>query len=67
MRKEEILQKWKCGLSKQTLANQYMREYNIKMKNIRLSVRHRHDGKMINSYEALNRIEKVIYNYLMNK
>ena len=64
MTENEILIKWKQGLSKDLLAKIYRREYNQKIKIIRSSVRHRHDGKLITRYEALNHIETVIYNEL---
>jgi len=64
MTDKEIIQKWKQGLSKNKLAEVYKREYNMQIRIIRSSVRHRHDGKFITNYEALRRVELVIYNYL---
>lgn len=66
MTDKEIIQKWKQGLSKNNLAKIYKREYNMQIRNIRASVRHRHDGKKIflTNYEALAHIERVIYRYL---
>ena len=65
MREEEIIQKWKNGLSKEQLAKIYKRQYNMKIKNLRATVRHRHDGKLITNYEALRQVEQIIYNYVL--
>lgn len=67
MTNKEIIQKWKSGLSKNQLAIIYKGEYNMKIRNIRSSVRHRHDGRYISSYEALAYVEKIIYEYLKRK
>ena len=67
MTDKEILQKWKSGLSKNKLAEIYKREYNQHIRIIRSSVRHRHDGKIITNYEALRKVEQVIYRYLMKR
>lgn len=67
MTDKEILEKWTSGLSKDKLAKMYKRQYNMQIRNIRSTVRHRHDGKMITSYEALAYVEKVIYEYLRRK
>lgn len=64
MTDKEIIQKWKQGLSKNNLAKIYKREYNIQIRNIRASVRHRHSGKFLTNYEALAHVEAVIYRYL---
>lgn len=64
MTDKEIMQKWKQGLSKNNLAKIYKREYNIQIRNIRASVRHRHSGKFLTNYEALAHVEAVIYRYL---
>lgn len=64
MRDKEIIEKWKAGLSKNKLAEIYRREYNQQIKIIRSSVKHRHDGKYISNYEALAKVESVIYRYL---
>ncbi len=61
---KEIIQKWKTGLSKNNLAKIYKREYNMQIRNIRATPRHRHDGKFITNYESLAHIERVIYRYL---
>lgn len=45
MREEEIIQKWKSGLSKNKLAEIYRRRYNQNIRIIRASVRHRHSRK----------------------
>ena len=67
MTENEILIKWKQGLSKDLLAKIYRREYNQKIEIVRSSVRHRHDGKLITRYEALNYVERVIYAELKKK
>ena len=64
MRNKEIIEKWKAGLSKNKLAEIYRREYNQQIRIIRSSVKHRHDGKYISNYEALAKVESVIYRYL---
>lgn len=66
MQDREILLKWRQGLSKQKLAEIYKREYNRNIRLIRLSVRHRHDGRYITNYESLAHVEKVIYKYIRN-
>lgn len=67
MTDKEIIQKWKAGLSKNNLAKIYKREYNMQIRNIRASVRHRHDGKFMTNYEALSKVEEVIYRYLQER
>ena len=67
MQEKEIIQKWKQGLSKNQLATMYKRQYNQEIRIIRSEVRHRHSGHFITSYEALAKIEKVIYEYLKRK
>ena len=64
MTNEEIIKKWRQGLSKNQLAKIYRQEYNMQIKIIRSSVRHRHDGRFITNYEALRKIEQVIYKYI---
>lgn len=64
MKENEIITKWKQGLSKNQLATRYKRQYNQEIKIIRSSVRHRHDGRYISNYEALAYVERVIYKYL---
>lgn len=65
MTKQEIIQKWKQGLSKNKLSIIYKREYNMQIKINRASVRNRHTGKFISNYEALAYVEKCIYEELM--
>lgn len=48
MQDKEIIQKWLSGLSKQTLAKTYKREYNMQIRNIRAEVRNRHSRKIYN-------------------
>ena len=66
MKKQEIIKKWKQGLSKEVLAKIYRREYNQGIKVIRATVKNRHKGKFITNYEALSYIEKIIYIYIKN-
>lgn len=67
MQDKDIIEKWKQGLRKDKLAKKYRREYNQQIRIIRSSVRHRHDGKMITNYEALGKVEQVIYKYLKER
>ena len=67
MTDKEIIQKWKQGLSKNNLAKIYKREYNMQIRNIRASLRHRHDGRFLTNYEALAHVETVIYRYLKER
>ena len=67
MTDKEIIQKWKQGLSKNNLAKIYKREYNMQIRNIRATPRHRHDGEFLTNYEALSKVEEVIYRYLQER
>lgn len=67
MTDKEIISKWKAGLSKEQLAKQYKREYNMQIRIIRAEVRHRHSGRFITNYESLAYVEKVIYKYLKER
>ena len=67
MKENEIITKWRQGLSKNQLATMYKRQYNQEIKIIRSSVRHRHDGRYISNYEALAYVERVIYRYLKER
>ena len=64
MMRNEIIAKWKQGLSKELLAKMYKRQYNQQIKIIRSSLENRHKGKYITNYEALNYVENVIYKYI---
>ena len=64
MEKEEIIKKWKQGLSKEVLAKIYKSKYNQRIKIIRSNLENRHKGKFITNYEALEYIEKIIYMYV---
>ena len=64
---QEIIEKWKQGLTKNSLAKIYKREYNLQIKMIRLDIRNRHKGQFISQYEALKHIEKIIYNEVIQK
>lgn len=67
MQDNEIIQLWRSGLTKSKLAEIYKREYNQQIKIIRSEVRNRHSGKYISNYEALAKVERVIYKYLKGK
>ena len=67
MNNNEIIEKWRKGLSKHKLAEIYRRQFNQQIRIIRSSTRHRHDGKFITNYESLAHVEKIIYGYLKNK
>ena len=67
MTDKEIISKWKAGLSKEQLAKQYRREYNMQIRIIRAEVRHRNSGRFITNYESLAYVEKVIYKYLKER
>ena len=64
MNEKEIVDLWKKGLSKNKLSEIYKRKYNQRIRIIRSSLVHRHSGRFISNYEALRKIEEVIYNYL---
>lgn len=64
MQDKEIIEKWKQGLSKEQLAKQYKRQYNMQIRNIRAEVRNRHSGRFITNREALSKVEQAIYKYL---
>lgn len=64
MADKEIIEKWLSGLSKEQLAKQYKREYNMQIRNIRAEIKNRHSGHFITQYEALSKVEQVIYKYL---
>ena len=67
MRKKEIIEKWKQGLSKEVLAKMYRIEYNQGIKIIRSSLENRYKGKFITNYEALEYVEKIIYKYIKDE
>lgn len=67
MTDKEIIEKWKAGLSKNKLAEIYRREYNMQIKIIRSTIRHRHDGVFISNYDALAKVENVLYRYLKER
>lgn len=66
MNEEEILKKWKQGLNKNQVAKIYMREYNQRIKVIRLDIKHRHE-KFMTYYEALARVERIILKEVKNE
>lgn len=64
MEEKEIIELWTSGLSKYKVAEIYKRRYNQYIKIVRLEVRNRHSGRFISSYEALNKVEYTILEYL---
>ena len=66
MTDEEILQLWKRGLSKHRVADIYRTNYNNRIKIIRLNPKGR-NARFISKYEALSKVEHVIYDYLRKK
>ena len=67
MQDKEIIQKWKQGLSKEQLAKQYKRQYNMQISIIRAEVKNRHSGRFITQHEALAYVEKIIYKFLKSR
>ena len=63
MSEEELLILWRSGLSKNRVAKIYMRQYNQRIKIIRLDMKHR-NVRFMTYYEALNRVENLILNYI---
>ncbi len=59
MTDKEILDLWKEGYTRLTLAKIYMRRYNEQVKIIRLDMKNRH-VRFITYREALNRVEKIL-------
>lgn len=59
MNEDEILKIWKQGLNKNQVAKIYMREYNQRIKIIRLDIKHRKE-RFMTYYEALARVERII-------
>lgn len=66
MKDEELLKLWKSGLNKNQVAKIYMRQYNQRIKIIRLDIKHRHE-RFITYYEALARVEKLILQEIIRK
>ena len=64
MLEKEIIQLWKQGLSKEKLAQVYRRKYNDEIKSVRIHFNNKYNGKLLTNYQALEKIEKVIYKYL---
>lgn len=59
MNEEEIITLWKQGLNKNQVAKIYMRQYNQRIKIVRLDMKHRHE-RFMTYYEALAKIENLI-------
>ena len=59
MKDEELLKLWKQGLDKNILAKIYMKNYNNRIKIIRLDTKHRNE-RFLTYFEALNKIENII-------
>ena len=64
MTEEQILKLWRSGYDKNRVAEIYKRLYNQQIKLNRLEPHNRHKGKLISSYDALARVEKIILNNL---
>ena len=64
---QEILKLWQSGLSISKVAEIYRRNYNMNIKLVRTEMHNRHAGRLINSYEALAIVERVIYKKVMEK
>ena len=64
MTDKKIIELWKQGLSKNKLSEIYKREYNQQIKIIRSEPKNRNAGRFISNYEALAKVERVIYKYL---
>lgn len=67
MTDQDIIKKWKEGLSKNKLAEIYRREYNQQIRIIRSEIKHRHSGRFITNYEALYYVERTIYNNIKKR
>ena len=63
MKKDEIIKLWKSGLNKNKVAEVYRRNYNQRIKIIRLDPRHRHE-RFMTKYEALKYVERIILDYV---
>ena len=63
MTDEEIIKLWNEGITRLTLAKIYQRRYNQKVKIIRCDMKNRHT-RFITYREALNKVEKVILEYV---
>ena len=59
MNEEEILKLWQSGLNKNQVAKIYMRQFNQRIKIIRLDIKHRKE-RFMTYYEALARVERII-------
>lgn len=58
MQDKEIIQKWLEGLSKEQLAKQYKRQYNMQIKIIRAEVRNRHSRTIYNKQRGFSLCRK---------
>ncbi len=66
MTDQEILTLWKKGLSKYKVADMYKTNYNNVIKIIRLNPKGR-NARFISNYEALNKVEIIIYKYIKER
>lgn len=66
MNDKEILNLWKSGLNKYQVARRYMQIYNQRIKIIRYARRHRYE-KFMTYYEALRKVEKIIWKEIQSK
>lgn len=60
MTEEQIIKLWRSGLNKYKVAEIYKRTYNQQIKIMRLEPHNRKRGRLISSYDALTRVERVI-------
>lgn len=60
MTEEQIIRLWRSGLNKYKVAEIYKRTYNQQIKIMRLEPHNRNRGRLISSYEALARVERII-------
>lgn len=60
MTEEQIIKLWRSGLNKYKVAEIYKRTYNQQIKIMRLEPHNRNRGRLISSYEALSRVERII-------
>lgn len=57
---EEVLQLWKSGLSKTKIAQRYRLRFNQYIRLMRLDMKHRNAGRIINNKQALPYVDTII-------
>lgn len=65
MNDNELLKLWRSGLDKFQLAKIYKREYNERIKFIRLNPKHRYE-RFLTNYEALKYVEELLLKNINN-